>query len=90
MDKLYSLTYEHTNFSSDDLLKLGVLLYTNVNYNEVRFEIDNKPKVGAASYCEPELISKRIQYMIQFREFEIFVKISYGVVSHKYNAICDI
>ena len=56
--------YKHTNFSSDNLLKLGVALICEhkLTLSEVRFEIDNWPKVGDALYREHELISKRIQY----------------------------
>ena len=60
---MFFFAYKHASFSSDDLLKLKLgggnkSLFT---LSEVRFEIDNWPKVADAGYREPELISKRIQ-----------------------------
>ena len=51
------------SFSSEDLLKLGGTLKRERKFTlrEVKFEIDNWPKVGKALYREPEFISERIQ-----------------------------
>ena len=45
----------------------GALMYEHkFTLSEVKFEIDNWPKVGDALYREPELvISKRIQYVVE-------------------------
>ena len=60
---IHPLAYKHASFSSDNLLKLGVLLYVNVKIDIQWRQIDNWPKVGDALYREPELISERIQYL---------------------------
>ena len=62
---MYALVHKHAIFSSDDLLKLGVALICEHKFtlSEVRFAIDNRPKVRDTLYREPELIGERIQYM---------------------------
>ena len=47
------------------MLKVGGTLIHERKFTlgEVRFEIDNWSKVGDTLYCEPELISKRIQWI---------------------------
>ncbi len=44
--------------------------------SEVRFEIDNWPKVGDALYRKPELVSERIEYYISMYRDSCITRLS--------------
>ena len=52
--------YKHASFSRDRI-RGALVRECKFTLREFRFEIDNRPKVGGALYCEPELIHERIK-----------------------------